>query len=124
MEHISHTGGESLAGVGAERWLVGVGEHLTQAPFVLWAGVCITMGLDSCKLRDGRGVLEHYKEKTILLEQLPLGHYHARRDDHLSSHLRCHLIFIFYSITINYILSCLKQCPDLSLNQTVKYRCN
>lgn len=44
MEHISHTGGESLAGVGAERWVVGVGEHLTQAPFVLWARVCITMG--------------------------------------------------------------------------------
>lgn len=31
----------------------GVAEHLTQAPFVLWDGVCITVGLEggSCKLK-------------------------------------------------------------------------
>lgn len=110
MEHISHTGGESLVGVGAERCMVGVGEHLTQAPFVLWAEVCITTEFGGGQLQTavGKGMLEQYNEKTILLEQLPLGHYHAQTDDHLSSHLSCHLVFIFYSITINFIVSCHK----------------
>lgn len=72
MEHINHTEGESLAGVGAERWVVGVGEHLTQTLFVLWVGVSITIELGgwaaaNCSKRDGRGILEEYKEKTILL---------------------------------------------------------
>lgn len=48
MEHISHTAGERLAGVG-------VGEHLTQAPFVLWARVRITVR-GSCRLQFGRWV--------------------------------------------------------------------
>lgn len=47
--HQPHGGGRGgerggrLAEVGAERWGGRlVAEHLTQAPFVLWAGVCIT----------------------------------------------------------------------------------
>lgn len=45
MEHISHTAGERRAGVG-------VGEHLTQAPFVLWARLRITVR-GSCGLQLG-----------------------------------------------------------------------
>lgn len=35
--------GESLPEVGAGRWAAGVGQHLTQTPFVLWAGAHITV---------------------------------------------------------------------------------
>lgn len=46
-------GWEQRGGLVGEVGEVGVAEHLTQAPFVLWAGVCITVGLEggSCKLK-------------------------------------------------------------------------
>lgn len=92
--------------------MVGVGEHLTQAPFVLRAGVCITMGFGggaaaNCSKRNGQGMQEQYKGKTVLLEQLPLGHYHAHTHDHLCTHLRA-------SPGLHFLLSNHSLCCELS----------
>lgn len=63
------------------------------------------MGLGAaanCSKRDGQGILE--QKTTIQLEQLPIGHYHAETDDHLSSHLKCHLVFIFLSCSFHVVV--------------------
>lgn len=94
---------------------VGVGEHLTQAPFVLRAGVCITMGFEgwvggaaaNCSKRNGQGMQEQCRGKTILLGQLPLGHYVAHTHDHLCTHLRA-------SPGLHFLLSNHSLCCELS----------
>lgn len=123
-------GERAWPGVGAERWVVvGVGEHLTQAPFVLRAGVCITMEFGGGQLQTAVREMGRVCRSNTRGRPYCWSNYHSVIIM-LTHMIICvliwghHLVFIFYSVTIHYALSCHKQEPALSLLLPVKHRCN